>query len=945
MRKFISRSFALIMTAAMLVSLPGVAQAAEIAGENQTEETIVSEENEISTDGTVEETSEELSEDEKEFEEGISEENTEEFVENDSEEETEENTEETSEIEDSEVITEETSEEETEEITEEISANEDSEEIIEEAIEETSEEITEEAVEEDAEEIDPEEICDEVEIEEELLSAYDDASNIAKGKSNDITWYIDKNGKLVVSGEGNWESRLVKVKEEMVSGTMYVSPWYEHRRKIKSAVVDLKEITDVSDMFFYCVNLTEVDFTNFDTSDVAAFAGMFEHCEKMKNLNLSSFNTQNANSMVDMFWCCYSLETLDISGFNTENVEYMSGMFGFCKKLKAIDVSSFDTSKCIEMADMFGNCSALEELDLSNFNTEKAERMDLMFAECSKLKSLDLSSFVISEDTTMDLFMRSVYPSEGVITPKSCAANIEMKTISGKKWYKFSNGEDVLVLPETSEKIVSENKYYFVTYKNSNGDNMIDGIYAVPKKTKTTFPQLSRPGYTFKGWYNAKTNKKVTSVTGKTITVSAKWSLNKYSIKYNLNSGSFTKGTDKQTSYTYFSPEITLPIPERKYYNFKGWYKDKNFTEPITSIPAGSEGNISLYAKWEGIPYTLLYHRENEVAPGESGGIANCNYGTTYKIADSYFYTKTGYYIAGWSTTPNGKIKYKPGQKFKNLTKTEGDVIALYPQWKEITYTIKYAANGGKGSMKSQTVKGLNKVTLRTNTFKKKGYHFSRWQIEGSYYNYVANAEIDANYLNPKNKQVITMIPVWEQNKYTINLNLNGGKITTLVDGFPEEFLGAEKIPSEGFGYADDIMLPNMNEWGAEKDGYIFYCWNTKANGKGKDYYPTSFVSKLAPEGEFELYAKWIRKNENGATFMFMPNEGSGKIVCINTKSGQKEITAPSKGFTKKGMKFTGWKDVNGDKFYKAGSKIPLSDFNFKAGDAIELDAVYEPTK
>ena len=169
MRKFISRSFALIMTAAMLVSLPGVAQAAEIAGENQTEETIVSEETEISTDGTVEETSEELSEDEKEFEESISEENIEEFVENDSEEETEENTEEISE----------------EETTEEISE--------EELIDETSEEITEEEI------IETEE--DEVVSEEEVVGAkYEVYVGISETK--EAKALSDKSAAMIMSLNG-----------------------------------------------------------------------------------------------------------------------------------------------------------------------------------------------------------------------------------------------------------------------------------------------------------------------------------------------------------------------------------------------------------------------------------------------------------------------------------------------------------------------------------------------------------------------------------------------------------------------------------------------------------------------------------------------------------------------------------------------------------------------
>ena len=51
---------------------------------------------------------------------------------------------------------------------------------------------------------------------------------------------------------------------------------------------------------------------------------------------------------------------------------------------------------------------------------------------------------------------------------------------------------------------------------------------------------------------------------------------------------------------------ITLKAPTKDKYDFKGWYKDGEFTDEITEITQGSTGNITLYAKWLE-NYTITY--------------------------------------------------------------------------------------------------------------------------------------------------------------------------------------------------------------------------------------------------------------------------------------------------------------------------------------------------
>ncbi|MGM9700473.1 MAG: BspA family leucine-rich repeat surface protein, partial [Prevotella sp.] len=104
--------------------------------------------------------------------------------------------------------------------------------------------------------------------------------------------------------------------------------------------------------------------------------------------DLSNFNTENVTDMTEMFYLCSALTELNVSGFNTEKVTDMGGMFRNCSSLSSLDVSKFNTSNVTDMSYMFSWCRVLTSLDLSNFNTEKVTIMDGMFYECSALSTI-----------------------------------------------------------------------------------------------------------------------------------------------------------------------------------------------------------------------------------------------------------------------------------------------------------------------------------------------------------------------------------------------------------------------------------------------------------------------------------------------------------------------------------------------------------------------------
>ena len=114
-----------------------------------------------------------------------------------------------------------------------------------------------------------------------------------------------------------------------------------------------KTIENTSYMFYNCINITEIDLSHFDFSNVVSMDYMFSGCISLISINLSNINTINPSEintgkvqdMSYLFSNCSSLISLDLSGFNTSNVNNMKYMFYNCRSLVSLDISNFITSK------------------------------------------------------------------------------------------------------------------------------------------------------------------------------------------------------------------------------------------------------------------------------------------------------------------------------------------------------------------------------------------------------------------------------------------------------------------------------------------------------------------------------------------------------------------------------------------------------------------------
>ena len=76
-------------------------------------------------------------------------------------------------------------------------------------------------------------------------------------------------------------------------------------------------------MFFKCSDITEIDLSEFDSSEITNMDYMFRDCISLTKINFTNFVTSNVQEMYDMFRNCSSLTSLDLSNFRTSKVRYI----------------------------------------------------------------------------------------------------------------------------------------------------------------------------------------------------------------------------------------------------------------------------------------------------------------------------------------------------------------------------------------------------------------------------------------------------------------------------------------------------------------------------------------------------------------------------------------------------------------------------------------------
>lgn len=116
-----------------------------------------------------------------------------------------------------------------------------------------------------------------------------------------------------------------------------------------------------------------------------------------------------------------------------------------------------------------------------------------------------------------------------------------------------------------------------------------------------TFPDVERPGYTFKGWYTEKSGgnkvdaKSIVNI-AKNHTLYAQWVPLSYELEFDANGGTIEGNTKQEGLYNTVYGK--LPEAKKDGYTFLGWFTAKTGGSQITASTLCT-GNLTVYAHWE----------------------------------------------------------------------------------------------------------------------------------------------------------------------------------------------------------------------------------------------------------------------------------------------------------------------------------------------------------
>lgn len=197
------------------------------------------------------------------------------------------------------------------------------------------------------------------------------------------------------------------------------------------------------------------------------------------------------------------------------------------------------------------------------------------------------------------------------------------------------------------------------------------------------------------------------------ITLYAIWEkASEYKITYKLNKGK--NNTANPKTYT-SEDEIKFKKPTRSGYHFVGWYTDSKYKNQISVIEKGSEGSLTLYAKWT-----------KEISPSAKAASLDYVKGTKVNTitvsatVSNYVKSSDGYYYLVYVDSNSGKVKKMVG-KVKKPEKAKGKItfklnISGHPEYAQGKFAIGIKKSKSAYSVISPKSYVSNPEKLSTNT-------------------------------------------------------------------------------------------------------------------------------------------------------------------------------------------------------------------------------------
>lgn len=295
----------------------------------------------------------------------------------------------------------------------------------------------------------------------------------------------------------------------------------------------------------------------------------------------------------------------------------------------------------------FVNCSKLTNISIPNSVTYIGFSA---FSSCTSLKSITLPSSL----STIGNSAFAGCPSSMTVTYPG----------SKTQWDAIFKGSNNDVLENHLICAMLE-----ATFNPDNGKSI--STQTIDRGGKFTRPAApSKENHTFAGWYNGDEKFDFdadTTNAPNVLELVAKWDINKYTVQFVSEHGSFADQTIEHGE-TIKTDKLTIPPVEG--FTFDGWYTDNihyttkfDFTQPITS-------NTTVYAKWTAKDYEVSFVTEHGDAPASQ----NVKYNGT--ADDPGKLTEDGYTFGGWYADEKHTTEFDFNTQITSDTK-------VYAKWEK----------------------------------------------------------------------------------------------------------------------------------------------------------------------------------------------------------------------------------------------------------------------
>lgn len=299
-----------------------------------------------------------------------------------------------------------------------------------------------------------------------------------------------------------------------------------------------------------------------------------------------------------------------------------SSAFEYCTSLKSITLPS--SLRTISQA-LFFDCSQLTTIQIPD---SVSSILAYAFYNCRNLKTIRIPVSV----TFIESYAFDGCPNSMTVTYPG----------SKKQWDSITGTDELLNNPLVCNKLEA-------TFDPDNGENI--STQTIDRGEKFKEPaKPSKENHTFAGWYNGNEKFEFTTVPTGDVTLTAQWNINKYTVQFVSEHGSFKDQTIEHGG-TATDPGKLTPPPTVEGFTFDGWYTDKTYK---TNFDFNTQitGDTKVYAKWTAKDYEVSFITEHGNAPVSQ----NVPYNET--ATDPGKLTAEGYTFIGWYTDKTYTIEF-----------------------------------------------------------------------------------------------------------------------------------------------------------------------------------------------------------------------------------------------------------------------------------------------